>query len=154
MSLLRRGWLGIVLLLLSLPAQSIITGELIMLRSEQPFTNSLELLKSSIKKQGYVLSRIQRVDSGLTMSGFKTDDYRVVFFGKTEQIDSLTANYPELIPYLPLKIVIYAEAGETLLVTSDPEVFIDLYPDPSLRKIFKQWHDDIISIMKNVQEAK
>ena len=142
-----------LLLMLWLPAHAIITGELIMIRSDKQFPAAMQSLKDSIKQQGYTLSHIQQVDSGLALSGYFSDKYRIVFFGKTQQIKTLTKTHPELIPYLPLKIVIFAEAIETLLITSDPSTFIDLYPDPELRKMFKQWHEDIVNIMKNVQHS-
>lgn len=148
----RNSLLGLVLLVICVPAQAIITGELIMLRTDKAFPEAMSSLQNAIKSQGYVLSRVQQVDTGLTMSGYKTDKYRIVFFGKKDEFAKLTEFYPELIPYLPLKIVIYAEAGETLLVTSDPQVFIDLYPDQRLKETFRKWHDDIMMIMKNVQD--
>ena len=151
MKLIQNSLLGLLLFTFCLPVQAIITGELIMVRSDKAFPETMGILQSAIKKQGYTLSNVQRVDTGLTRSGYSTDKYRIVFFGKTEQIKGLTKSHPELIPYLPLKIAIYAEAEETLLVTVDPATFIDLYPDIRLRKLFRQWHNDIISIMKNVQ---
>ena len=146
--------LGLLLFIACMPVQAIITGELIMVRSDKTFSEAMEVLQDSIKSQGYTQSLVHRVDTGLTKSGYPTDKYRVVFFGKAEQIKTLIKTHPELIPYLPLKIAIYAEAEETLLVTSDPAIFIDLYPDPRLRKVFKQWHEDVISIMKKVQNSR
>ena len=154
MNYLRNSLIIILLLGWCLPAQAIITGELIMLRSDRPFPETLQDLLGAIRKQGFSVPRIQQVDSGLTASGYKTDKYRIVFFEKKGEIADLTKRYPEMLPYLPLKIVIYAEAEETLLVTSDPAVFIDLYPDPRLRDMFRQWHKDVVSIMKDVQNAQ
>jgi uncharacterized protein (DUF302 family) len=154
MKFIQSSLLGLLLFIICLPAQAIITGELIMVRSDKTFSKAMQVLQESIKSQGYTQSRVHRVDMGLTKSGYPTDKYRVVFFGKAEQIKTLTKTHPELIPYLPLKIAIYAEAEETLLVTSDPAVFIDLYPDPRLRKVFKQWHEDLVSIMKKVQNSR
>jgi len=151
MKLIHNSLLVLLLFIFCLPAQAIVTGELIMVRSDKTFPETMKILQGAIKQQGYTVSNIQGVDTGLTKSGYSTDKYRIVFLGKTEQIKSLTESHPELIPYLPLKIAIYAEAEETLLVTVDPATFIDLYPDTRLRKLFKQWHNDIISIMKNVQ---
>lgn len=146
-----RYWLmGLALFGLCLPAQAIITGELIMLRSEQPFAEAMESLQRAIKKQGYSVTGVRAVDQGLTESGYKSDKYRVVFFEKTDEVDALTESYPELLPYLPLKIVVFAEADETLLVTSDPATFNDLFPSPRLRELFRRWHDEVINIMKAV----
>lgn len=143
----------IILLLFShsLPTQAVDTGELIMARSIQPFPETMSTLQEAIKHQGYTLSRVQRVDIGLTARGFKTDKYRVVFFGKTNEIHHLSKNYPELIPYIPLKIAIFAEADETLLTTSNPMVLADLFPDPALKATFTRWHQDIKKIINSVQ---
>ncbi len=140
-----------LLLLLTPVSQAIITGELIMIRSEKAFPEAMRTLQDAIRSQGYVMMGVQPVDERLSKRGFKTDKYRIVFFGKTEQNKHLSDLYPELVPYLPLKIVIYAEADETLLVTADPAAFIDLYPHPGLRNVFRQWHEDMLRIMKTVQ---
>jgi uncharacterized protein (DUF302 family) len=98
-----------------------------MVRS-QSFPEAMLTLQGAIELQGYTLSRVQRVDIGLTASGFATDMYRVVFLGKIEEVRELTEQYPELIPYLPLKIAVFAEGNETLLVTYDPVEFSRMYP--------------------------
>lgn len=153
MKLIQMYKLALLLFLICIPAaQAIITGELMMVRSDRSFPDAMQVLQESIKSQGYSVSGVHKVDTGLTVSGYQTDKYRIVFFGKTDEIKTLTKKYPDLIPYLPLKIVIYAEAGETLLVTADPSTFIDLYPYPRLRNMFKQWHEDLVIIMKNVQK--
>lgn len=136
-----------------LPARAMITGELIMLRSPQPFDKAMENLVSTIEDRGYTVVGVRRVDAGLARSGYKTSKYRVVFFEKKDEFAALSKRYPEMLPYLPLKIVIFAEAGETLLVTSDPVVFIDLYPDPRLRERFRRWHDEVIGIMEQVRNT-
>ena len=151
----RSAMIGVFVLLFGLVfnARAIITGELIMLRSQQPFADAMDNLLGAIKKQGYSVAGIREVDRGLSKSGYTSDEYRVVFFEKKDENASLIKRYPEMLPYLPLKIVIYAEADETLLVTSDPAVFIDLYPDPRLREMFRRWHDEVVSIMQDVQAA-
>ena len=148
-----RYWLmGLALMLLSLPAQAIITGELIMLRSEKPFPVAMQSLQNAIKKHGYTLAGVRSVDEGLAKSGYKSDEYRVVFFERPGEIDSLTDSHPEMLPYLPLKIVIYTEANETLLVTADPITFYDFFSDPRLLELFRRWRDDVVNIMLDVQQ--
>ena len=147
-----RNWLmGLALISLWLPAQAIITGELIMLRSEKPFDQAMESLELAIKKQGYSVTGVRRVDQGLAKSGYKSDKYRVVFFEKADENNALTDSHPELLPYLPLKIVVFAEAGETLLVTADPDTFNDLFSDPRLKDLFHRWHEDVVNIIQSVQ---
>lgn len=151
MKCLRNLLLALALLGMSLPAQAIITGELIMLRSEKPFDQAMASLERAITKQGYSVTGMRRVDQGLAKSGYKSDKYRVVFFEKVDEFNTLTDKHPELLPYLPLKIVVFAEAGETLLVTADPDTFNDMFSDPRLKELFHQWHIDVVNIIQAVQ---
>ena len=130
---------------------AVITDELMMIRSAYSFPETMSLLQEAIKKQGYTLSRVQRVDIGLTASGYQTDKYRVVFFGKTGEVHKLVKEHPEFIPYLPLKIAIFAEGDETILVCSNPAAFTHLFADDDLHVIFKRWEKDLTQILNYVQ---
>ncbi len=132
-------------------AYAVITGEMIMIRSPEPFPEAMSLLQQAITKQGYQLSRVQRVDVGLSAKGYKTDKYRVVFFGKGQQIKELSRKFPELIPYLPLKIAIFAEDNNTILITANPEAFRDMFRQPELTPVFEQWKSDLSEILNAVQ---
>ncbi len=145
----RLHWI-ILLMLFALPAQA---GRLLMVRSEQPFSETMLLLQEQVVAQGFKVSRVQRVDVGLTKMGFKTDKYRVVFFGEPEQIRDLSRRHPELIPYLPLKIAIFAEGEETLLITTDPREYEDFYRDPELKPVFEDWARRLRAIFDRVQEG-
>ena len=134
-----------------LPAQA---EELLMVRSAQNFPEAMLTLQGAIDLQGYTLSRVQRVDIGLTASGFTTDLYRVVFLGKIEEIRELTEKHPELIPYLPLKIAVFAEGNDTLLVTYDPAQFSRFYPEPVLQPYFERWARDLRELLEVVREAE
>ncbi len=130
---------------------AVIADELLMARSTEDFPETMLMLQNLIKQQGYTPSRVQRVDIGLTKSGYKTDKYRVVFFGKADEIKTISEKLPELIPYLPLKISIFAEAGQTILVTIDPMSFDQMYPNSSLTPVFKRWTKDIHAIFDRIQ---
>ena len=143
--------LGMCVFLWASCAHAVITDELIMVRSEQGFPETMSALQAAIKQQGYTLSRVQRVDIGLTSSGYQTDKYRVVFFGKAEEVHELMQSHPEIIPYLPLKIAIFAEGEETILISSNPVAFIELFGNPDLDKIFRQWKKDVVDILNSVQ---
>lgn len=119
---------------------------LLMVRTTQTFPEAMLKLQETINKQGYVVSRVQRIDIGLTTSGYKTDKYRVVFFGKPEQIKNLSDKYPHLIPYLPFKISIFAEGEETLLVTINPSKLKEArYPE--LDAFLETMESDINAIL-------
>ncbi len=127
---------------------------LLMVRSPQTFPEAMLALQDAIKHHGYTLARVQRVDIGLTSSGYKTDKYRIVFFAKPEEQRQLTRRYPQLIPFLPLKMTIFAEADDTLVVTADPTKMVELAPDPEVEALFHRWRTDIEAIMDDLRGAE
>jgi uncharacterized protein (DUF302 family) len=141
----------LLLLALNAPLQAG-NDQLLMMRSLQGFPETMLALQQGIVAQGYTVSRVQRVDIGLTSSGFTTDKYRIVFFGKPEEVRQLSARYPQLIPYLPLMITLFAEGEETLLTTFDPELLTTLAPDEPFRQQAMQWRHDIIAIFDSLRE--
>jgi uncharacterized protein (DUF302 family) len=128
--------------------------DLLMVRAPAMFEESMAVLQQAIGAQGYTLSRVQRVDIGLSESGFKTDKYRVVFFGKPAEIRALSARHPDLIPYLPLQIAIFAEGDETLLVAANPVQLRAAYADAELDRVFTQWEQDLRAILDKVRQTE
>lgn len=141
----------IACLFITVNCQAVVTGEMIMVRSTEAFPETMSLLQEAIRKQGYELSRVQRVDVGLSSKGYKTDKYRVVFFGKGKEIQQLSSKYPQLIPYLPLKIAIFAEGDNTILISANPATYNDLFKLPELKPTFQIWLRDVTEILKAVQ---
>ncbi|MEJ2360210.1 MAG: DUF302 domain-containing protein [Gammaproteobacteria bacterium] len=141
--------LGLLLLLaFSLPVSA---EELLMVRVKSPFPETMLKFQEVIKEHGYKLSRVQRVDVGLSMSGYKTDKYRVVFFGKEKQDRWIIRHHPKLIPYLPLKVAIYAENEDTLLVAPNLDILINA-KDPHLKKMVKGWEQDLQVMFREMHD--
>lgn len=128
--------------------------ELLMARSTMSFSETMLMLQDTIRGHGYKLSRVQRVDIGLTQTGYDTDKYRVVFFGRPDEIRTLSEKYPELIPYLPIKVAIFAEGEETLVVTANPKRFSEFYPAPELTQVFGRWEKDLQSMFDDLRAAE
>lgn len=124
--------------------------QMLMTRVNMSFPEAMLKLQERIQAQGYQLSRVQRVDIGLTSSGYTTDKYRLVFFGKLKENRELTAKYPMLYAYLPLKIAIFAEQEETLLVTYDPALLFS-ESDETLRQTTMRWKKDLEAIFNTMQ---
>ncbi len=78
----------------------------------------------------------------------------MVFFGRPEEIRRLSHAYPDLIPYLPLKIAIFAENDQTLLVTANPVLLERFYRHPELKSVFERWARDIQAMLDEVREAE
>ena len=143
----------VIFLIAVLLAPALAQGnELYMVRTQESFPEAMLRLQQTIKDHGYQLSRVQRVDIGLTTSGYKTDKYRVVFFGKIEELTRVSQTHPQLLAYLPLKIAIFAEGTDTLLVAADPEVLFGTV-DPKLQEMIHRWQQDLDSIFRHMRDA-
>jgi uncharacterized protein (DUF302 family) len=139
-------------LILLQPVQAF--GEkLLMARSLQPFPETMLALQESIRAHGYTVSRVQRVDIGLTGMGYKTDKYRIVFAGKLDEIRYLSGEAPQLTPYLPPKISIFAEGSQTILVSANPQLYAEIAGDAVDPIIFDRWENDLRSIFHDVSMA-
>lgn len=142
-------WLtGVVLLLASVVVNA---QDLYMVRSQLSFPEAMAVLQETIRKHGQVVSRVQRVDIGLTTFGYQTDKYRVVFYGELDDIREVTNQYPELVSYLPLKIAIFAEGDETLLLASSFEHLREVYTSATMQSRFDRWEENLRSILEEVR---
>lgn len=127
--------------------------DLIMARSKQKFPEAMLTFQTSIKDHGYQVTRVQRIDVGLTAKGYKTDKYRVVFLGKTDEIQYLVKKYPAMIAFMPAKASIYAEGGQTLLVTANPRILANMVDDKD-KVIFYRWENDVRSVFEEFRVAE
>jgi len=142
------------LLALAVLAPAAHADQMLIVRSGQDFEEAMLTLQGAIAAQGYTLARVQRVDAGLEARGYQTDRYRVVFYGKAEEIAALATRHPQLMPFLPLNIAIFAEGDETLLATNRPGVLGEFFPAPELKPMFARWEKDLLEILEKGQQAR
>ncbi len=145
---------GVLAGLLLFPAWPGAAQDLLMVRSMQSFPEAMSALQNAIIKRGYRISRIQRVDVGLTKARYKTDKYRVVFFGKADEVREIARRHPDFIPYLPLKMSIFAEGEQTLVVAMNPEKWKEFYASPWLAPYFDRWTRDYHAILQDLTDEK
>ena len=143
--------ISIILITAAIP---LLAGDLLMVRTQQNFPEAMLTLQTSVKEHGYQITRVQRIDIGLTGMGYKTDKYRVVFVGKPEEIQYLVDKYPLLAAYLPPQISIFAEHGETVLITANPNVYADMIDNEKDKVLFKRWESDIYSVFDDIRNAE
>lgn len=148
----RKYWFVSTGLILALTLIQVQASSLVMRKMEAGFPETMSALQNAITDQGYTVSRVQRVDIGLIKTGYKTDRYRVVFFGKAKEINKLSRRYPELTPFLPLKIVIFAEGKGTMLLVNDMRNMEGLYKNRKLHKVFRRWDKDILGILEKTRK--
>ena len=126
---------------------------LMMARTKQNFPEAMLKLQETIRTFNYEVSRVQRIDIGLTKSGYATDKYRIVFFGTEKEIALVSEKYPHLIPLVPWKIAIFAEQEDTLLISADPMQFADK-KHPAADKILLKWKKDIGKFMSILRKSE
>jgi len=144
----------LMLAVVLLASTSAHADQLLIVRSAQNFEEAMSTLQSAIAAHGYKVSKVQRVDVGLEAKGYKTDRYRVVFYGRPGEVEELALKYPTLIPYLPLNVAIFAEGGQTILTTARPGVLKELFPQPELQPVFDRWEKDLVTILDEVRETR
>ncbi len=137
----------LLLMLISLPLHA---DHLIMVRAHKPLAATLGQLRQAIQKQGYTVSRVDMVNIGLLGMGYTSNKYRAVFFGKAGELDELAQKYPRLVPYLPLRIAVFAEGDSTLLVTINPSTYGSFLPAEKPAELLNRWQKDIEEILSHV----
>ena len=146
-------WMGMAVLTLFLTAPAMAEG-LLMARTSSQFPESMTLLQSTISSHGYTITRLQQVNENLAKRHFASDMYRVVYFGKLDEIKQVTDKHPELIPFLPMNITIFAEGDQAILVASQPRMLEAFFTDTDLKPVFERWQKDMEAIIDEVREAK
>ena len=144
----------LVLVFFCCTAPHVHADDLLMVRTQQAFPEAMLALQTSIREHGYKVTRVQRIDIGLTGMGYKTDKYRVVFVGKPAEIQYLVNKYPALAAYMPPQISIFAEQGETVLVTANPMIYSEMIEDEADKILFRRWESDVYSVFDDIRAAE
>jgi len=139
---------------LLLGSAGVCADEMLMARMMMKADLAYEYLVTSIEEHGYSVAHVQTCDEGMADFGYKSDFYRVVFFGKGDEVRRISATHPEFAAYMPMKITVVAERGETVLSIVNPRVFLAHYPgDQAMQVQLGRWYNDIQSIFNDLQKA-
>lgn len=145
-------WLIFVSSLLLFSGEGYADG-LLSMRSKMPFNQTYESLKGSMAAYGYNVAHTQTCNLGMEKFGYKSDNYYVVFFGKREEVEALIRDYPDMAPFVPLKVALFAENDETVLVTVDPPTLSVETTRPDLDVQLQRWHNDIVAIFDELEKG-
>jgi hypothetical protein len=138
--MIRYAWPSLAVLLLALALVAPATAETTLLtRTAYPFERAMGILQQTLAEYGYQVAHVQRCDGGMADFGYKSDLYRVVFFGKIDDVRQLSARYPE--------------QQETVMVALNPLELANYFEGRELQVQFQRWHSDLRAIFAELGPA-
>jgi len=149
MSLLKAFFIGLLTLSLSMP---LLAENFLSIRARAPFDATLQEAESLIEGYGYKLAHVQRCDGGMADFCYKSDFYRILFIGKLDEFRQITANHPQLVPFLPLKVLIFAENNDTIVSVLNPLMLMDSVDDEAVKIQLMRWHSDLSAMLNELQQ--
>lgn len=140
---------------LALSGQVWAKDQLLTVRSDQAFATAIEQAQSALKEQGFKVAHVQKCDGGMTGMGYETDNYRVIFFGRLQEVRELTQKYPQLIPLFPFKLAVYAEGDDTIVSVVNPETMKEaLQADDALAQQLSDWSKEFAAVLEQVRDER
>ena len=141
--------LGFVLVYVILTTTAVANEDILTARTTADFDSTLEKAKLVLEENTFTVAHVQRCDGGLRQMGYETDNYKIIFFGRLEEVRSLTKAHPELLPFLPLKMAVFAENKETLLSTVNPSSVLAMMPElkEKLQPLFSKWEKELRQVL-------
>ena len=117
-------------------------------RCDSGYPEAMMFVQAQLHKRGYQVSRIQHVDKGLQSRGYESLRYRVVFFGRSQEVALIKTKHAALIPFFPLNITVFEKEDYTGVSAIDPMTIQRLYGPAILPEKFKEWSRDIHAIVQ------
>ena len=141
--------LTVILILYCLVSSQVYANEkFLMAKRHGDYTSALDSLTIAIADHNYALIKIQPVDKGLRLHGYKTGNYKVVFFGNGKQFDRLVAAHPEASVMLPLKIMLYQQGNTIVASAPDMQMWKGIFGSDST-PIIEGWRRDMQRILQD-----
>ncbi|MBT3276715.1 hypothetical protein [Candidatus Thioglobus sp.] len=126
-------------------------NELLIERVNAKFSYTWLALDKTIKANGYKAAYLQRCDFALNERHYKSDKYRILFFGQYDEMKRMSAKYPKLSPFFPLKITVMEEGKHTLIIAAPPITLLPLVKTDEDRMLIFRWNEDMKNILKQVK---
>lgn len=122
-------------------------------RTRLDFHQTMEVIQQGLAMQGYEVVHVQRCDGALERLDYKSDFYRVILFGKLEQVRQITHEFPALASLFPLRITVFAAGTETIVSAINPLDILEITENDTLEPVFKQWHQDLLKLFARVNQG-
>lgn len=125
--------------------------QLLIERVNAKFSYSWLALDKTIKAHNYKAAYLQRCDFAMNERHYKSDKYRILFFGKYDEMKLMSKKYPEMTPFFPLKITVMEEGTHSLLIATPPITLLPLVKTNKDRMTIFRWNEDMQSILSQVK---
>ncbi|CAA6804575.1 MAG: Unknown protein [uncultured Thiotrichaceae bacterium] len=125
--------------------------DLLSARTTKPFDETLSMAGEALEKHGFTVAHVQKCDGGLHAMGYETGHYRVIFFGRLEEVRELSKTHPQLIPLFPFKLAVYADNNDTVISVINPAGLGNmLQADPVLKEKLRQWKQEFKDVLNEI----
>lgn len=143
----------ILILQMLLLAGSVFAGhdDLLIERVNAKFSYAWSALDKTIRAYHYKPAYLQRCDFALNERHYKSDKYRILFFGKYDEMKKMSKKYPEIVPFFPLRMTVMEEGTHTLVIATSPMTLLSLVKTNEERMTIFRWQEDMKSILKQVK---
>jgi uncharacterized protein (DUF302 family) len=126
--------------------------KLLIERVDANFADTWAALSETVAAYHYQEAYLQRCDFALKERHYKSDKYRILFFGQYDEIKKMSKKYPKITPFLPLKVTVMEEGGHTLMIATPPITLSSLVKTHDDRMIIFRWQEEMKSILKQVKD--
>lgn len=135
------------LLMLSLGANAAQVG-LIESRCGAPLPEAMTWLQKVVADHDYQIMQVQPVGEALATRGYRGEDFKVLFIGRAGDFKRVQADYPPLMPFLPLSLTL-AEEGMSTRLSMMPPADQGLDPPPLVARLMERWRADLTLIARD-----
>lgn len=116
--------------------------------SKNDFPETMMRLQDELQSQGYRVLRVQSVDRGMEKAGYHLDKYRIIFFGKPEDLNRVLEDYPAFASFLPLSITVYEEGGQTKILNMPYKKIKQAAPTPDIALLVDTWQEETLTVIQ------
>jgi uncharacterized protein (DUF302 family) len=139
-----------VLTLLLFSSFSLAIDSFNVVRVNTNFNNTWQALNDKVDEYNYKTAYLQRCDFALNERDYKSDKYRILFFGEYKKMEYLSRKYPAIVPYLPLKVVVMAEGDNTIIINNPLQILLPTLEDKD-KEIINKWQQDLDKIFAEIK---
>jgi len=143
---MKKAMLGFTILLFACSQAWADEGVFFTVSKRAGYDQALNDMTEAIQYHNYTLIKIQPVDEGLRSRGYRSLDYKVLFFGSQQQVNSILADNPQASVLLPMRIILYRKGNKVIASTPNMRMWKSVF-GKKLQPMLDRWDKDVRAIM-------